>query len=126
VQWEGFLQMLNNVFYSEPFSTGQIAEKLNDKTWEEEKHASLPTDKAIALRAALPDFLAEGLNREGFFQRRAGHCFAERVGKRFGKSQVHLKRGEVSHGAQQWQVIFGSDPAATGELGELAGSYETE
>jgi hypothetical protein len=127
MQWEGFLQVLHEAFYGEPFTTSEIPKKLNDTTWDEEKHASVPTKKAAALRAALPDFLAEGLSREGFFQRRAGHCFAERVGKRFGKSQVHLKRGEVSHGAQQWKVeIVVSNPTTTGELGELPGSYEND
>jgi hypothetical protein len=102
VQWEGFLLALYEIFYGEPFTTAQVAEKLQETSWDGEKPQ--PTAKAAQLRAVLPEFLAEGFNREGFFQRRAGRCFAARVDQRFGSSQVHLKRGEVSHGVQQWKV----------------------
>jgi hypothetical protein len=106
VQWEGFFDTLHEVFYGEPFATADIAQKLNDKKWNADEKRTEPTAQAAMLRATLPEFLAEGLGREGFFQRRAGRCFAGMVDQRFGTSQVHLKRGEVVHGAQQWKVMY--------------------
>lgn len=60
------------------------------------------------LREALPDFLAEAADRTGgFFQRRLGKCFAERVGRRFGESQVFLERADEDRKAkvQRWKVV---------------------
>jgi hypothetical protein len=59
------------------------------------------------LRSALPDFLAEAADRTGgFFQRRLGKCLSDRVGRRFGESQVFVERvGE--HGktkVRMWKV----------------------
>jgi hypothetical protein len=104
VQWEAFLETLNEVFNSKPFTVAKIFEMLKATTWNDNGD-STPAPEAQKLREALPDFLAESLNRDGFFQRRAGKCFAERVDKRYGKSQVHLKRDTISHGCQQWRVV---------------------
>ncbi len=104
VQWEGFLLTLKEVFYGEPFTVADLVEKLNAKTANpNDPRKSDPTEQAQHLRAMLPDFLAEFADREGSFQRRTGHCFAERAGRRFGDSRP-LERGEVSHKVQEWQV----------------------
>jgi hypothetical protein len=103
VQWAGFLQVLHEVFYGEPFTLADVVEKLRAKT-SREGHLAESTTQAATLRAALPDYLAEAVDREGFFQRRAGKCFAERVGRRFGESQVHLLRDGLSHKVQQWKI----------------------
>jgi hypothetical protein len=55
------------------------------------------------------------LSREGFFQRRAGRCFAAQVGRRFGKSQVRLERDVIDHKVQQWKVLL-HDPEKRGLL----------
>jgi hypothetical protein len=104
VQWETFLVRLQSIFRSEPFTVAKLAEKIKATTCNGEM-ATLTAD-AFALRAALPDFVAECLDRDGFFQRRIGKCFGERVDKRFGKSQVHLKRGTIANGFQQWRVVL--------------------
>ena len=94
-EWEGFLLAIHECFAAKPFTVAEIAERLHDKFCGERE----------SLRAALPGFLAEVMDREGFFQRRAGKCFAERAGRRFGDTQVHLKRGVLSHGRQQWVTV---------------------
>jgi hypothetical protein len=104
VQWEEFLQVLHEIFYGHAFTVAEIAEILNEKSWNEDRRASEPSKRAAALRRTLPDFLAEVMDRDGFFQRRAGKCFAERVGRRFGESEMHLVRGGTSHKVQQWQI----------------------
>jgi hypothetical protein len=96
-QWESFLLTLDQCFYSEPFTVTEIMDKLHEKS---------ETSSGSALRAAIPDFLAEAMDRDGFFQRRAGKCFAERVDRRYGEKQVHLKRGKLSHGRNQWAVVI--------------------
>jgi len=103
LQWEGFLLTLNEVFYEGTFTAAEIGEKLKAKTFD--GHESVPTKHAAELRSALPDFLAEAMDRDGFFQRRTGKCFADRVGRRYGTAQVHLQRAEVTHKVQRWKVI---------------------
>lgn len=102
-QWEGFLQTLNEVFYGEAFTVHQLVERLKAQTWNGE--ASEPCVQATMLREALPDLLAEAVDRQGFFQRRVGKAFAERVERRFGASQVYLKRGPTVHKVQAWIVV---------------------
>jgi hypothetical protein len=104
VQWEAFLETLDEVFYSEPFTVAQIFEKLKTTTWNGNGNCT-PTAEATKLREGLPDFIAEGVNRDGFFHRRTGRCLAQRVDQRFGRSQVHLKRDTLAHGTQQWRVV---------------------
>lgn len=94
-EWEGFLLAVHACFEARAFTVAEIAEKLHDKYSAERD----------TLRAALPGFLAEVMDREGFFQRRAGKCFAERAGRRFGDTQIHLKRSVLLHGRQQWQTV---------------------
>jgi hypothetical protein len=110
-QWEGFLQTLDEVFYGEPFTVHQLVERLKVKNRAGESADTCV--QAMMLREALPDFLAEGIDREGFFQRRAGKAFAERIERRFGSSQIYLKRGPMTHKVQQWIVVRpAAEPAA--------------
>ncbi len=108
-QWENFLHALDDVFYGEPFTVAQIMEAIKEKVWNANaaggKGAMEPTPRATKLRAALPDSLAEAADRDGFFQRRTGKCFAERIDRRFGSSQIHLKRDPLLHGYQNWRVV---------------------
>lgn len=54
-----------------------------------------PNLETKRLRKALPDLLADAADRTGgFTQRRLGRSFAERVGPRYGESQVFLERGD--------------------------------
>jgi hypothetical protein len=72
IRWETFLKMLDDLFYSEPFTVAQVWKRMNDKTWNESTRQSQLTDRAEALRAALPDFIAQAMDREGFFKQRLG------------------------------------------------------
>lgn len=92
MQWEAFLKMLDTVFYGEPFMVSEIWERMNDKTWHESTRQSRLTDCAEALRAALPDFIAQAMDREGFFKQRLGFAFSEHLGRRYGDSQVRIER----------------------------------
>jgi hypothetical protein len=105
IQWEAFLTALDTTFYSEPFTVAEVAEVLKLKTWDQQAYQNVPTERATKLRAALPDFIAEVMDREGYFQRRTGKCFSERVDRRFGASQIHLKRSTLLDGYQQWRVV---------------------
>ena len=57
-----------------------------------------------------PGYLAEALDRPGFFQRRVGHALNAKVDRRFGESGVHLKKGMMLTGRQHWEVVL---PPAT-------------
>ncbi len=100
VQWEAFFLVLAEVFGDEPFRTADVFERLGTSGT-----VGAPGEKR--LREALPDFVAEAADRTGgFFQRRLGKCFAERVGRRFGESQVFLERADEDRKAkvQRWRV----------------------
>lgn len=76
--------------------------------WAEEALAEPTYGESRRLREALPDFLAEAADRAGgFFQRRLGRCFAQRIGRRFGESQVFLERADEDRKAkvQRWKVV---------------------
>jgi len=101
VQWEAFLVVLADVFGDEPFRATDVYDKLGTNGV-----FTVPDTKR--LREALPDFLAEAADRTGgFFQRRLGRCFAERVGRRFGESQVFLERADEDRKSkvQRWRVV---------------------
>jgi hypothetical protein len=103
--------VLHEIFYGEAFTVAEIVEKLNGKTSTSGAYSSDPTAHATALKAALPGFLAEALGRDGFFQKRIGKAFSARADRRFGNSGVHLKKGKLFNGRQQWEVVI---PEATG------------
>lgn len=101
VQWEAFLLVLAEVFGDEPFRASHVFEKLAT-------NGTSHAPDAKRLREALPDFLAEAADRAGgFFQKRLGKCFSERVGRRFGDSQVFLERADEDRKAkvQRWRVV---------------------
>jgi hypothetical protein len=58
----------------------------------------------MQLRSALPDSLLEVADKDALFRRRLGKLLGERVERRYGKDQVHLKRGKLLHGSPQWDV----------------------
>lgn len=100
-QWEAFLLELADMFGDEPFRVSDVFEKLNTS-------GSFSAPAAKRLREALPDLLAEAADRTGgFFQKRLGKCFAERVGRRFGESQVFVERADEDRKAkvQRWRVV---------------------
>jgi hypothetical protein len=108
VQWEAFLKTLDTMFYSEPFTVSQVWEKMNDRTWNETTRRSELSDRAEGLRAALPDFIAQAMDREGFFKQRLGFAFGERFGRRYGDSQVRIERDvQDRHGkVARWKVVL--------------------
>ena len=101
VQWEAFLLMLANIFGDEPFRASDVFEKLG-------ANGAGSAPDAKRLREALPDFIAEAADKAGgFFQRRLGRCFSERIGRRFGENQVYLERADEDKKAkvQRWRVV---------------------
>lgn len=100
VQWEVFLLALADVFDDEPFRVTDVVGGLASNG------ACGPDSKR--LREALPDSLAEAADKAGgFFQRRLGRCFSERIGRRFGESQVFVERAG-KHGktkVQMWRIV---------------------
>ncbi len=108
IQWEAFFKALDGVFYGEPFTVAQVWERMNDKTYNVETHQSVVTQNADELRAALPDFLAQAMDREGFFKQRLGIAFRERIGRRYGEAQFRIERDENDrHGkVARWKVVM--------------------
>ena len=67
----------------------------------------------------LPPEVAEALNQGGIFQRRFGKWCAERADRRFGESEVYLKRAGFRHKVQLWQIV---NPGAVRSMRESGGS----
>lgn len=107
MQWEAFLKMLDTVFYGEAFMVSEVWERMNDKTWNDSTRQSRLTDRAEALRAALPDFIAQAMDREGFFKQRLGFAFSEHLGRRYGDSQVRIERDihDRHDKVARWKVV---------------------
>jgi hypothetical protein len=107
MQWEAFLKMLDTVFYGEAFMVSEVWERMNDKTWNESTRQSRVTDRAEAVRAALPDFIAQAMDREGFFKQRLGFSFSEHLGRRYGDSQVRIERDvhDRHDKVARWKVV---------------------
>jgi hypothetical protein len=102
LQWESFLLVLADLFDGQPFRVTDLVERL------EARALTGANSESKRLREALPDFLAEAADKTGgFFQRRLGKCFAERVGRRFGERQVLIERtGEdPKTKVQRWRVV---------------------
>jgi hypothetical protein len=108
IQWEAFLKTLDGVFYSEPFTVAQVWERMNDKTYNADTRQTALTQRAEELRAALPDFIAQAMDREGFFKQRLGFAFGERVGRRYGDAQFRIERdADNLHGkVARWKVVM--------------------
>jgi hypothetical protein len=106
-EWQAFFEALDTAFYSEAFTTADLKSLVEEVVWNADKHANEPTNRAAAIRAALPESLAEVLDKKTFAHR-AGRCFGERVDRRYGARQVRLERGGKLHGNQSWKVVFES------------------
>jgi len=106
-QWERFLQALREVFPGQPFALSDLRKKLCERVGNMVGGLELSSG-AEELRRTLPDYLMEVLDREGFFQRRAGKVFAEYCERRFGQDQIYIRRDGISHHAQMWSIEAGS------------------
>jgi hypothetical protein len=108
IQWEAFLRTLDIVFYSEPFTVAQAWERMNDKTYHSDTRQTVLTARAEELRAALPDDIAQAMDREGFFKQRLGFAFSTRVGRRYGDIQFRIERDvDDLHGkVARWKVVM--------------------
>lgn len=90
-QWEAFFVALNDTFQGKTFRVSDLANTLSNSE--------------NGLREAVPDLIAEALDRPGFLQRRLGTAFAERVGRRFGDSGVFIEKLGLLHHAQLWRAV---------------------
>jgi hypothetical protein len=101
-QWEVFLLTLTDLFDNERFGSRILLKKWKRGRWLFPSRAS-PNVCANRCRT----FLQTRQTEPGVFQRRLGKCFAERIGRRFGESQVFLERADEVRKAkvQRWQVV---------------------
>jgi hypothetical protein len=108
VKWEAFLKALDEAFYNEPFTVSQVWERMNGRTWSENTKQTQLCDGAEELRAALPDFVGQVMDREGFFKQRLGIALRERLGRRHGKSQVRIERdvNDLHSKVARWKVVL--------------------
>jgi hypothetical protein len=107
-QWEAFLKTLETMFYSEPFTVAQVWERMNERSWNDSKRCTRLSDRAEELRAAMSDFIAQAMDREGFFKQRLGRALGERLGRRYGDSQVRIERDIDDRHSKvaRWKVVF--------------------
>jgi hypothetical protein len=106
IQWENFLKTLNDIVFAEPFTVSQVWERMNLRSYRLGIQQNALTDSADRLRAAIPDFLAIAMDREGLFKQRLGVAFRERVGRRFGDAQFRIVRCEDDLHAKvaRWRI----------------------
>jgi hypothetical protein len=106
-QWEAFLKVLEEITYGEPFLAADIWDRMNDKSWLDHEHKTVLTERAQHLRAALPDFLAQSMDKEGTFKQRLGLALRERLGRRYGQPAVRIERdSEDTHQkVARWRVV---------------------
>jgi hypothetical protein len=93
---------LSEASEEQPFRVTDVVETL------EERVLASCGIESKRLRETLPDFLADAADRTGgYFQRRLGRSFAERLGRRCGESQVLLVRADEDRipKVQRWRVI---------------------
>lgn len=76
-QWEQFLRVLAEVFGDRCFRTSEVMEHIVG---------------CEALREAVPDDLADDVEKPGRFKRRLGTALSKRVDKRHGDSGVHVEK----------------------------------
>jgi hypothetical protein len=110
IQWEAFLKTLDAIFERQPFTVAQVWERMHERTWRESSRQSTLSDRAEELRAALPDFIAQAMDREGFFKQRLGLALRERLGRRYGDSQVRVERDaeDLHCKVARWRVVLNS------------------
>jgi hypothetical protein len=102
VQWEGFLQGLWEVYGSEPFRAGRVADLLITE--------APGTD---GLLETLPDALADALaTKRKAFSRELGRSFTKINGRHFPGGWC-LKQGTLSKGTRNWVITY-SPPADRG------------
>jgi len=113
IQWEGFLKAIDAVANREPFTVAQVWEKMNEKTYADTGQ-TVSIARAEELRAALPDFIAEATDREGFFKQRLGIAFRERLGRCYGDTQLRIERyaADPHLKVARWKVMMSKGTAS--------------
>lgn len=86
----------------------QAWERMNDKTYNADTRQTALATPAEELRAALPDFIAQAMDREGYFKQRLGFAFRERVGRRYGDEQFRIERDIDDRHSKvaRWKVVM--------------------
>jgi hypothetical protein len=111
-QWEAFLATLYEVFDGGAFTIRQIL-NLSGETapgrFHRVNHNPSDEDSGSSsdhpLKEVWPDELADDI-RKGNLQKRMGHAFRQRIGRRYGKGAYHLqKAGQASNKVARWIVV---------------------
>jgi len=106
IQWEAFLKMLGSVVGSVQFTVARIWQLISARVFDANIRQGVATEGADELRAVLPDSIAEVIDREAFFKQRLGLAFGQRVGHRFGDSQIRVERaGDDRHGKTACWIV---------------------
>src|SRR5207253_2396916 len=90
-QWQAFLETLLSIYGESPFTTKDLAQRLQNDN---------------ALRDALPADL-ELNDIPGNFSRRAGKAFSKHAEKRYGERHLRLERDGEEKRATKWCVRYG-------------------
>jgi hypothetical protein len=99
-QWEGFLEVLGEVYPAEGFTVAQIVADLKDRSRVLEV---LPDDLATFNPSDDPGKIAS-------FQRRLGKALGKRSGTRYGATGLHLEKAGVRHKVIVWRIGSNAAP----------------
>ena len=106
VEWEAFLEMLEETFYGSPFTIAELWDRMNEKTFEAMLHQSVLSERAEQLREAIPTALTRWSEREGQFKQRVGFALRSLRSRRFGKRQLCIERAanDTHNKVAKWKV----------------------
>ena len=109
-QWEAFLATLDEIFNGQPFTIRQILDMMEDAPHGRQHRLSSAGNEGREpsehpLKEVWPDELADDV-KKGNLQRRVGHAFRQRIGRRHGKDGYYLmKAGLATNKVARWVVI---------------------
>ncbi|MBL8236471.1 MAG: hypothetical protein JNM66_03575 [Bryobacterales bacterium] len=100
-QWEEFLLAIDRIYRGESFRVAEILDKLTPGRCTE-------TTDVTALRQAMPDEIAEAIQRRSAScSRLLGNSFSSRIDRRYGDRQVHVTRDAMDAKTKvaRWKVV---------------------
>lgn len=102
-EWEEFLLAIDRIYCGDSFRVAELLDKLT-------AGSTSDTTDATALRQAMPDTIAEAVQRrEASCSRILGNAFSERIDRRYGVTQVHITRDVIDKKTKvaRWKVVLG-------------------
>jgi hypothetical protein len=119
-EWHGFLVVIAEVTYEEPFTSGKIDAIAKEVTWDTDTGRNVPSKNAAKLLDAIPGGLLNSVNKPGF-RHVLGTAFRDRKGRYYGAQGIHLSdTGKRKHGVVIWQIRKKGDGEEECSAGQAA------